>query len=136
MIKFKHTLFVVAIVSLFVLTFSSCYKEKTTKWKCVLYGTCNVGLIMDNETDLAYVTVDYLEGNGPNPRFLFFNNTTYKKIGDTFRRVNPATCALESPGFVITYLSYEFMDLEAIDYLEDDNDSTFYVTKYYFTRVL
>lgn len=133
---FNHTLFFFAVVSLLVLTFNGCQNEKTTKWRCTIPGwMCNVELTVDNATDLAHVTVNYAEGHTPNPHNLFRHNTTYKKIGDTFRRINPATSALESPGFVITYLSYEYMDLEAVDYRENDYDSTVYKTMYYFTRV-
>ncbi len=133
---FHHTLFFFTVVSILVLASSGCQKEKATKWRCVVpQWKCNVELLVDNAADLAYVTVDYADGYAPNPRILFRHGTTYKKNGSIFRRINPDTGATELPGFVIASLSYEYMELVAVDYREDDNDSTAYKTLYFFTRV-
>ncbi|MBQ4442675.1 MAG: hypothetical protein II899_11320 [Bacteroidales bacterium] len=131
----KRLLLFITVVSILLLVFSGCRKEKITRWRCVPYEGCLIEISVDNAADLAHVTVDYAEGYAPNPCILFHHNTTYKIIEEALRRINPATSAFDSPGFIITFQSYGYMNLVAVDYREDDYDDTPYITLYYFTRV-
>lgn len=123
-----------------VLTFSSCHHEKITKWRCVPYEGCNIELIIDNESDLVYVTADYSgfipPDNTRHYHFLFHSNTRYKKIGNVLRYIEPLTDELDSTGFVIISQSDESMDIKADNYWEDGDAASYYVTDYHFNRVL
>ena len=137
--KIKYILVLVIALCTLTLLFSSCHKEKITKWRCVPYEGCNIELTFDNETDLVYVSADYsgvvfLE-DWIHYHFLFHNNTTYKKIGDTLREIDPFTNIICSTGFVIVSQNEEMMDVVADNYWHDCDASSHYITDYHFVRV-
>lgn len=135
----KHTMVLLLALCTLTLLFSSCHKEKITKWRCVPYEGCNIELTFDNEADLVYVSADYSGFIPPDPsldyHFLFYNNTTYKKIGDTLREIDPFTNIICSTGFVIVSQNDEMMDVVADSYWHDCYYASHYVTDYHFVRI-
>ena len=135
----KHNLIFFAVVSILVLAFCGCHKEQITRWRCVPYEGCNIELTMDDERNLVYVAADYHGFVPPNPslqyHFLFYDNTIFKKTGDTLQLLEPITHEPDLPIFLITSQSDETMDLIAISYLYDCASSSHYETDYHFTRI-
>ena len=137
--KIKYILVLVIALCTLTLVFSSCHKEKITKWRCVPYEGCNIELTFDNETDLVTVSADYSEFITPNPtldyHFLFQDNTIYKKNGDILRQIDPSTNEISSEGFVIVSQNDEMMDIVADNYWHDCYCASYYVTDYHFVRI-
>ena len=134
--KIKHTLiFAIAFCTL-TLAFSSCHKEKITKWKYVGYEGCNIELTIDNEADLVYVSADYSDFI-PDPMwdkdFLFIDKSIYQKVGDTLLRLN-SNNEITYYGFSIVSQSDESMDLTAFHSKYPDR-LLFYITDYHFVRI-
>ena len=137
--KIKYILVLVIALCTLTLIVSSCHKEKITKWRCVPYEGCNIELTFDNEADLVYVSADYSGFISPDPtldyHFLFHNNTTYKKIGNTLRYIDPYFNVIDSTGFAIISQTDAEMDLVADKYGHDCYYASFYITDYHFVRV-
>ncbi|MCQ2276883.1 MAG: hypothetical protein MJZ87_08085 [Bacteroidales bacterium] len=135
----KHTMAILLAICTLTLIFSGCHKEKITKWKYVGYEGCNIELTIDNEADLVYVSADYSGFIEPIPelnyQFLFYDNTTYKKIGDTLREIDPFTNIICSTGFVIVSQNDEMMNVVADSYFSDCDALSHYITDYHFVRI-
>lgn len=134
--KIKHTLiFAIAFCTL-TLAFSSCHKEKITKWKYVGYEGCNIELTFDNETDLVTVSADY-SNFIPDPMwdkaFLLFDGYVCQKVGDTLLLLD-SNNEITHYGFAIVSQSDESMDLTAFNSRFPDRLLSF-VTDYHFVRV-
>ncbi len=136
----KRLLLFITVVSLLVLAFSGCRKEKITKWRCVPYEGCLIEISVDHERDLVYVAADYHGFVPPNPsiqyHFLFYDNTILKKTGDhTLQLLDQITHEPDLLTFLIASQSDETMDIIAINFLNDCDAYSYYVTDYHFIRV-
>ncbi len=137
--NFKRLLLFITVVSLLVLAFSGCRKEKITRWRCVPYEGCLIEISVDHETDYVYVAADYRDFVPPDTSlyycFLFYDNTILKKTGEVLRYIDRTTHRPYYPIFLITSQSEETMDISAISYLERIDYCSHCVTDYHFIRI-
>ena len=135
----KHTMAILLALCTLTLFLSGCHKEKITKWRCVPYEGCNIELTIDNETDWVTVSADYSGFVAPNPelnyQFLFYDNTSYKKIGNTLRLFDSYFNVIDSTGFAITSQTNNSMDLVADKFIQYYGTNLYYITDYHFVRI-
>ena len=130
----KRLLLFITVVSILLLVFSGCRKEKITRWRCVPYEGCLIEISVDNERDLVYVTADYRSAP-QNYYFLLYDNSIYRKTGNTLHYLDPTTFTTDIPRFVISSQSEETMVIIAYSFIQHYDIWSHYVTDYHFIRV-